>query len=229
TWPAVPPPSPPWPRARAPVPTRGRAAFGARVRPFVPAASWASVPARSRPVVPESRCRARERACPVSRRRGHHGSRAANLQTSGISCRSVDGRGRALGPLHGGKSLLYVALHTRISKVPTAMRALCLTATGGPQHLAVLDVPPPGAPSARQVRIGVRAVALNHLDLWVAAGLREVPIPSFPHVVGADAAGVVLETGSEVRHVAVGDRVVVNPGISCGHCDACRERREVFC
>lgn len=109
------------------------------------------------------------------------------------------------------------------------MRALCLTATGGPQHLAVLDVPPPGAPSARQVRIGVRAVALNHLDLWVAAGLREVPIPSFPHVVGADAAGVVLETGSEVRHVAVGDRVVVNPGISCGHCDACRERREVFC
>jgi NADPH:quinone reductase-like Zn-dependent oxidoreductase len=109
------------------------------------------------------------------------------------------------------------------------MRALCLTATGGPEHLAVLDLPPPGAPSPRQVRVAMRAVALNHLDLWVAAGLREVPIPSFPHVVGADGAGVVLETGSEVHHVAVGDHVVVNPGISCGHCEACRERREVFC
>ncbi len=109
------------------------------------------------------------------------------------------------------------------------MRALCLTATGGPEHLAVLEVPRPGPPAPRQVRVRMRAVALNHLDLWVAAGLREVPIKSFPHVVVADGAGEVLEVGDEVRHVAVGDRVVVNPGLSCGHCDACRERREVFC
>lgn len=109
------------------------------------------------------------------------------------------------------------------------MRALCLTATGGPEHLSIQNLARPGSPGPQQVRLGVRAVALNHLDLWVAKGLREVPIASFPHVIGADGAGVVLEVGAQVRHVDVGDRVVVNPGISCGTCDACRERREVFC
>lgn len=109
------------------------------------------------------------------------------------------------------------------------MRALCLTATGGPEHLALLDIPSPTSVGPDEVRIGVRAVALNHLDLWVADGLREVPVPAFPHVVGADAAGVVLEVGSDVRHLAPGDRVVVNPGLSCGACDACRAGEEVFC
>lgn len=75
----------------------------------------------------------------------------------------------------------------------------------------------------------MRAIALNHLDLWVAAGLREVPIATFPHVVGADGAGVVLETGADVHHVVPGDRVVINPGLSCGTCEACREQQEVFC
>lgn len=109
------------------------------------------------------------------------------------------------------------------------MRALCLTATGGPEHLALLDVPPPPLTRADEVRIGIRAVALNHLDLWVADGLREVPIPTFPHVVGADGAGVVLEAGPEVRHVQVGDRVVINPGLGCGSCDACRVDEELYC
>lgn len=109
------------------------------------------------------------------------------------------------------------------------MRALCLTAAGGPDHLAVLDLPRPPSPGPRQVRVGIRAVALNHLDLWVAGGLREVPIASFPHVVAADGAGVVIEVGAEVHHVVPGDRVVINPGLSCGACEACRERQEVFC
>lgn len=109
------------------------------------------------------------------------------------------------------------------------MRALCLTATGGPDHLAVLDVPRPASAGAGQVRVGIRAVALNHLDLWVADGLPAAPIAEFPFVVGTDATGQVLETGDGVTHVAVGDRVVINAGTSCGACDACRERREVFC
>lgn len=109
------------------------------------------------------------------------------------------------------------------------MRALCLTATGGPDRLALLDIPRPAPPGPRQVRLAMHAVALNHLDLWVAGGLREVPIANFPHVVAADGAGVVMDVGSEVHHVVPGDRVVINPGISCGTCDACRDRQEVFC
>lgn len=109
------------------------------------------------------------------------------------------------------------------------MRALCLTATGGPDHLALLDLPAPPPPGPDEVRIGVRAVALNHLDLWVAEGLPAVPVPTFPHIVGCDAAGVVLECGTAVTHLAVGDRVVVNPGWGCGTCQACRAGDDVFC
>lgn len=61
------------------------------------------------------------------------------------------------------------------------------------------------------VRIRVVTSALNHMDLWVTRGL---PKPPLPHVPGCDVAGVVVEVGSAVRNVAVGDEVVVNPGVS---------------
>lgn len=109
------------------------------------------------------------------------------------------------------------------------MRALCLTGTGGPEQLALRELPAPVISRPDEVRVGIRAVALNHLDLWVADGLREVPIHAFPHVVAADGAGVVLEVGAQVSHVRPGDRVVINPGHSCGHCEACVAGDEVFC
>ena len=109
------------------------------------------------------------------------------------------------------------------------MRALCLTATGGPDHLAVVDVPPPVLRAPTDVKIGVRAAALNHLDLWLANGAPGIPVPPLPHVVGTDGAGVVLETGADVTHVRVGDRVVINPGVSCGLCEPCHDGEEVFC
>lgn len=109
------------------------------------------------------------------------------------------------------------------------MRALCLTATGGPEHLALLDLPAPSLTRPDDVRVGIRAVALNHLDLWVAEGLPGVPVPAFPHVIGADGAGVVLEVGPGVAHLRPGDRVLINPGVSCGTCEACVAGEEVFC
>jgi zinc-binding alcohol dehydrogenase/oxidoreductase len=69
--------------------------------------------------------------------------------------------------------------------------------------------PPPLA--ADDVRIRVVTSALNHMDLWVTRGL---PRPPLPHVPGCDVAGVVEEVGPAVAHVAVGDEVVVNPGVS---------------
>lgn len=109
------------------------------------------------------------------------------------------------------------------------MRALCLTATGGPEHLQLLDIDPPTLVRDDEVRVGIRAVALNHLDLFVANGLKAVPIESFPHVVAADGAGEVLQVGSAVERVRPGDRVVINPGISCGECDDCINDRTLFC
>jgi NADPH:quinone reductase-like Zn-dependent oxidoreductase len=109
------------------------------------------------------------------------------------------------------------------------MRALCLATSGGPGKLALIDIPRPALQAPDEVRIAVRAAALNRLDLAVATGLPGVPVPRFPHVVGTDAAGVVLEVGADVTHLRPGDRVVVNPGISCGQCEACVTKQEVFC
>ncbi len=61
------------------------------------------------------------------------------------------------------------------------------------------------------VLVGVKACALNHLDIWVRNGLPGIPIP-LPHISGSDVAGVVLETGKAVKRFKKGDRVVLSPG-----------------
>ena len=109
------------------------------------------------------------------------------------------------------------------------MRALSLTATGASPRLAVIDVAPPVLRRPDEVRIGIRAAALNHLDLWVANAAPGLKVPPLPHIVGTDGAGVVLEAGSAVRHVSPGDRVVINPGIGCGECECCAAGEEVYC
>jgi NADPH:quinone reductase-like Zn-dependent oxidoreductase len=108
------------------------------------------------------------------------------------------------------------------------MRALALGAAGGIEHLAVRDLPDPTVQQPDDVRIRVRAAALNHLDIWVVRGLPGTEL-RLPHIVGSDAAGVVDAVGSAVRRVAPGDRVMVNPGISCRSCDACLDGDEPRC
>ena len=108
------------------------------------------------------------------------------------------------------------------------MRALVLQALGGPEHLAVTEVPAPEIRAPHDVRVRLRAAALNRLDLFVADGLPGVAY-QFPHVVGSDGAGVVESVGSAVTAVLPGDRVMINPGISCGSCDVCRRGEESLC
>ena len=108
------------------------------------------------------------------------------------------------------------------------MRALALAGVGGLDQLAVRDVPEPELRSAADVRVRVQAAALNHLDLLVARGLPGAS-QVFPHIIGSDAAGVVEAVGPAVSAVAPGDRVMVNPGISCGICQACLEGEESLC
>lgn len=74
----------------------------------------------------------------------------------------------------------------------------------------------------------VRAAALNRLDLWMTAGLPNVT-PAFPFVVGSDGAGEVAEVGEAVSTLRPGDRVMFNPGLSCGTCAACVGDEEPLC
>jgi NADPH:quinone reductase-like Zn-dependent oxidoreductase len=109
------------------------------------------------------------------------------------------------------------------------LKALTLSAHGGTEQLVVReDLPEPELRNPGDVMVRVRAAALNHLDLWLLDGLPGVTVRQ-PWVVGTDAAGVVAAIGSAVESVAVGDTVVINPGLSDGTCEYCRDGEQPLC
>ena len=105
--------------------------------------------------------------------------------------------------------------------------AMVLRAHGGPEVLTreTIDLPDPGP---REVRVRVRAVALNHLDIWVRRGIAHLKL-EYPHRLGADIAGEIDLLGPGARGCKVGDRVVVSPGVSCGVCDKCLAGKDNLC
>ena len=107
------------------------------------------------------------------------------------------------------------------------MKAIVYTEHGGPEVLKYKDVPEPEI-SPYDVLIRVRACALNHLDLWVRRGMPGVTIP-LPHIPGSDISGEVARIGEKVTNVKVGDRVLLQPGISCGQCEKCLAGEDNLC
>jgi len=107
------------------------------------------------------------------------------------------------------------------------MRAVGFTRHGGPEVLEVIELPTP-EPRAREVRVRVKAVALNHLDVWVRKGWQGLKL-QLPHVLGADIAGVVDAVGAEVTDLEPGTEVCVNPGLSCGVCERCLKGDDNLC
>ncbi|MFX1409342.1 MAG: zinc-binding dehydrogenase [Promethearchaeota archaeon] len=82
--------------------------------------------------------------------------------------------------------------------------------------------------SPNEVLIKTKYTALNHLDLFVIHGWEGLNL-SFPHIIGADGSGVINEVGSDVSTLYEGDKVLINPGISCGKCEMCLSGKQVFC
>ncbi len=107
------------------------------------------------------------------------------------------------------------------------MKAVIFSEHGGPEVLKLTEVPDPKI-KPHEVLVRVRACALNHLDIWVRGGLPGIKIP-LPHILGDDIAGVVEEAGALVGWVKPGDEVMLNPGVSCGHCAACLRGQDNFC
>jgi NADPH:quinone reductase-like Zn-dependent oxidoreductase len=105
------------------------------------------------------------------------------------------------------------------------MKAVFLTEHGGSEVIQYGDRPEP-VPGPGEVRISVRAAAMNHLDLFVRNGIPHVPLPQVP---GADGAGVVDAAGEGVAELSPGDRVLVQPGLYCGTCEFCRGGEQSLC
>jgi len=97
---------------------------------------------------------------------------------------------------------------------------------GGPEVLRYEDAPTP-EPGPGEVLVGLRAAALNHLDLFVRRG--GVPKTPLPHIGGADGAGVVAANGPGALKHAVGSRVFFDPGLSDGTCDYCARGEHSLC
>jgi alcohol dehydrogenase len=114
------------------------------------------------------------------------------------------------------------------------MKAVVFEEHGGPDVLNYTDIPEP-EPRSFEVLIEVKAAGANFNDIWARRGMPGMKV-IFPHVAGSDVSGVVRAVGSDVAGkgfgsspVAVGDEVVVHPGLSCRVCDACTAGEEFFC
>ncbi|MBI1847957.1 MAG: zinc-binding dehydrogenase [Candidatus Rokubacteria bacterium] len=107
------------------------------------------------------------------------------------------------------------------------MKALAFNEFGGPDRLKLQDVPDP-RPAAGEVLVRVRACALNHLDLFVREGIPALKTP-LPFWTGCDIAGDVAELGAGAPGVKVGERVAINPNLTCGACEFCIQGEDSLC
>jgi len=107
------------------------------------------------------------------------------------------------------------------------VKAVVYTGHGGAEVVRLQDMPEP-AVGPGQVLVRVRAAALNHIDLWIRKGLPRHRL-TFPHIPGADGAGVVERVGEGVTTVRPGAEVMIAPGISCGVCAYCVSGRDNLC
>ena len=107
------------------------------------------------------------------------------------------------------------------------MKAVRFHKHGGPEVLQYEDAPDPVSRPGHVV-VRVAACALNRLDLFQRNGLERVTIP-LPHISGADVAGTIDEVGEGVGQLSVGQRVMVQPGLSCGACARCLSGHDYLC
>src|SRR5215211_8697991 len=105
------------------------------------------------------------------------------------------------------------------------MKAVRFHQHGPPDVLRYEEAPDP-VPAPGEVLVRVRACALNHLDLWARRGLAGVKTP-MPHITGSDVAGEVVSANA--TEVALGRRVMLQPGVSCGRCEACLSGKDNEC
>ncbi|QNQ39263.1 zinc-binding dehydrogenase [Brucella intermedia] len=105
------------------------------------------------------------------------------------------------------------------------MRALQLL---DDRRLEITDITPPPAPGIGEVTVRIKAVALNHIDVWGWRGMafakRKMPL-----VIGAEASGVVDAVGPGVSNLLPGQLVSIYGARTCGLCRACHEGRDNLC
>ncbi|MFA6958003.1 MAG: zinc-binding dehydrogenase [Thermoanaerobaculia bacterium] len=107
------------------------------------------------------------------------------------------------------------------------MKAAVVRAHGGPEAIEMTEVGDP-RPRPGIAVVRVRAVALNHLDIWVRRGVPGATFP-LPIILGSEIAGTIEALPEGTTGWAVGDEVLVSPGTSCGVCIQCASGWDPLC
>jgi len=107
------------------------------------------------------------------------------------------------------------------------MKAARIHQHGSPEVLVYENAPDPQI-KANQILVRVRACALNHLDLWVRAGIPGMKF-NMPHILGSDIAGEVVAVGDLCERVKPGWRVLLSPGLGCRQCEQCVAGNDNLC
>ena len=107
------------------------------------------------------------------------------------------------------------------------MKAALFHQHGGPEVVRYEDTATPSV-GAGEVRVQVKACALNHLDIWVRQGIPAFSVP-LPHIGGCDVAGIVDQVGNGGSGISSGERVFLAPGLSCWRCEFCLSGRDNLC
>jgi len=107
------------------------------------------------------------------------------------------------------------------------VKAVTFERFGAPEVLTYGERAAP-LPEAGEALVRVRACGVNHLDLWVRAGLPGLE-PEMPHILGNDVVGEIVALGAGVKHLSVGQKTLVNPTLSCGVCPACANGDDHLC
>jgi len=107
------------------------------------------------------------------------------------------------------------------------MKAVLFHRHGGLEVLEYSDFPTP-EPGPGQVLVHLEAASLNGVDLWVREGWPGLKL-DYPHIPGADGAGIVAGLGEGVTGWSTGDRVVINANLGCGMCEYCLSGQDNRC
>lgn len=107
------------------------------------------------------------------------------------------------------------------------MKAIAIEGHGEPDVAQLLQLPAP-VPRPNDVVVRMRAAALNHVDLWTSSGDLGIDI-EFPFILGADGAGEIQDVGDDVADFQPGARVLIDPALSCGHCEHCLVGEQSLC
>ncbi|NWF88519.1 MAG: alcohol dehydrogenase catalytic domain-containing protein [Ignavibacteriaceae bacterium] len=107
------------------------------------------------------------------------------------------------------------------------MKAALLT---GIRQFEIREVPSPKIIKETDVLVKIKTVGVCGSDIhYYTTGRIGSRVVQFPFVIGHEAAGIVQNIGNKVTRVKPGQRIAIDPAVSCGHCDQCKAGRENTC